>query len=342
MTKHCKICLIIGEIIIKKMDKQELLFKLYKKAYLIRAAEEIIVQHYDNNEMKTPMHMSMGEEAICSGVCTALGKNSPTFGTYRSHGLYLAVTEETDKFFAEMFGRVTGVLKGKGGSMHLLSPEEGLLGISAVVGSTLPLAVGNAFANVYLKKNTVTTVFFGDGAVDEGVFWESLNIACSKSLPVLFVCEDNGYAVHTPPHARRGYKSLSDIVKQYSCSVFKSDTTDAEEIYNLTLKAIDSIHTTKQPAFLELNYYRYLEHVGIHEDFAAGYRSKEEFTKWSKKDPVSLLRNKLKEAKVKEEDILKLEEDIKGKVNESFNKALKAPPPQADELLNNTFYEQAS
>lgn len=323
----------------KTRDRKKLILNLFRKAYLIRSAEELIIKHYDNNQMKTPMHMSMGEEAICAGVCTAIGKNSQTFGTYRSHGLYLAVTEETDKFFAEMYGKVTGVLKGKGGSMHLLSPDDGLLGISAVVGSTLPVAVGTAFANIYLKRKKITTVFFGDGAVDEGVFWESLNIACSKSLPVLFVCEDNGYAVHTPTSVRRGYRSLVSIIKQYSISVFETDTTDAEQIYKLTLKAINSIKKKHQPAFLHLKYYRYLEHVGIHEDFDAGYRSKLEFTSWLKKDPVKLLRDKLKSMKVKDLDVIKLEDQIKKQVEASLSKAIKVPFPDPSELLKNTFYE---
>jgi len=323
------------------MIRKKLILDLYKKAYLIRSAEELIIKHYDNNEMKTPMHMSMGEEAIIVGVCTAIEKISKIFGTYRSHGLYLAVTKETDKFFAEMYGKMTGILKGKGGSMHLLSPDDGLLGVSAVVGSTIPLAVGAAFANLYLKKKQIVTVFFGEGAVDEGVFWESLNIACLMNLSVLFVCEDNGYAVHTPPIERRGYKSLTNIIKQYSASVFETDSTDAEQIYKLTLKAIDSIQKKHQPAFLQLKYYRYLEHVGIHEDFNSGYRSKLEFTRWQKKDPVKLLRNKLKTIKVNGLDIIKLENRINKQVVKSFNKAIKASFPDASELLRNTLYEQA-
>lgn len=323
-------------------SRKELVLSLYKKVYLIRATEELIIKHYDSNEMKTPMHMSMGEEAIMAGVCTALGKNSLTFGTYRSHGLYLAVTEETDKFFAEMYGKVTGVLKGKGGSMHLLSPEDGLIGISAVVGSTIPLAVGSAFANVYLKKKRITAVFFGDGAVDEGVFWESLNLACSKGLPVLFICEDNGYAVHTPTSVRRGYKNLVNIIKQYNISVFETDSTDAEQICRLTFKAINSIQKKHQPAFLHLKYYRYLEHVGVYEDFNAGYRTKSEFLKWQKKDPVKLLKNKLKELKVKDTDIIKLEESINLQIQTSLKKAIEAPFPEPEELLKNTYYEQTT
>ncbi|MBI2599779.1 thiamine pyrophosphate-dependent dehydrogenase E1 component subunit alpha [Candidatus Daviesbacteria bacterium] len=320
------------------MNKKKLVLNLYKKAYLIRAAEELIIKHYDSNEMKTPMHMSMGEEGICAGVCTALEGNLQAFGTYRSHGLYLALTEETDRFFAEMYGKVTGVLRGKGGSMHLLSPDDGLLGISAVVGSTLPLAVGSAFANLYLKKKQITAVFFGDGAVDEGVFWESLNVACLKKLPVLFVCEDNGYAVHTPPSLRHGYKSLTNIIKQFPVSVFETDSTDAEVIYKLTMQAARSIKKKQQPAFLYLKYYRYLEHVGVHEDFHAGYRSRKEFIGWQKKDPVRLLRNKLKGLKVKESDIAKLEESINKQLEKSLEKAVKAPFPNSSELLINTFY----
>lgn len=320
------------------MKRKQLLLNLYRKAYLIRTTEELIIKHYDNNEMKTPMHMSMGEEGIMAGVCTALG-NCQTFGTYRSHGLYLAITEETDKFFAEMFGKTTGVLKGKGGSMHLLSPKDGLLGISAIVGSTIPLAVGAAFVNRYLKKKKVTAVFFGDGAVDEGVFWESLNIACLKRLPVLFVCEDNGYAVHTPTSARHGYKSLDNIIKQYSVCVFETDSTDAEQIYNLTLHAIASIKKTGKPAFLHLKYYRYLEHVGIHEDFNAGYRNRREFIKWQKKDPVKLLRSKLKDMNLQDVEITKLEDCINKQVERSFQKARESSFPDPSELLKNTFYD---
>jgi acetoin:2,6-dichlorophenolindophenol oxidoreductase subunit alpha len=323
------------------MNRKKIILSLFKNAYLIRAAEELIVKHYDNNEMKTPMHMSMGEEAIVAGVCEALGKNSQIFGTYRSHGLYLSITKNTDKFFAEMFGKVTGVLKGKGGSMHLLSPEDGLLGISAVVASTIPLAVGAAFSNIYLKRKQVTAVFFGDGAVDEGVFWESLNIACSKNLPVLFICEDNGYAVHTPPALRRGYKNLNNIVKQYDASVFETESTDAEEIHKLTLKAINSIQKKHKPAFLHLKYYRYLEHVGIHEDFAAGYRQKSEFAKWLRRDPVKLLREKLIKARFLEKEIFKIEQNINKQVEESLNKALVASFPDSSELLKNTYYEQS-
>jgi len=205
---------------------------------LIRKAEEAIIKNYPSDEMKTPMHMSMGEEAIIVGVCQALGSKSQTFGTYRSHALYLAASQDTDGFFAEMYGKKTGAVKGKGGSMHLSNPQHGLMATSAVVASTIPIAAGSAYANKYLKKDKIIAVFFGDGAVDEGVFWESLNIACLMKLPILFICEDNGYAVHTETVKRHGYKSIVDIIKNFDCQVFSSESTDVEEIYKISAKAV--------------------------------------------------------------------------------------------------------
>jgi TPP-dependent pyruvate/acetoin dehydrogenase alpha subunit len=267
--------------------------ELYKKLYLIRRAEEKIREHYMENEMKTPMHMSMGEEAIAVGVCHALKTEDQVFGTYRSHAIYLAKTQNVEDFFAEMYGKDTALLKGKGGSMHMCAPEAGFMGTSAIVASIIPVAVGAAFANKRKGNGKLVAVFFGDGALDEGDFWESLNVACLMKLPILFVCEDNGFAVHTPTSKRQGYASITDIVSRFNCNVLREKTTDVEIIYGLTLKAIESIKTTQMPCFIHLRYYRYLEHVGVNEDFDADYRSREEFEEWYKVDPVNLQRKRL-------------------------------------------------
>src|ERR1700741_1934854 len=147
---------------------KDLNLALYRKLYLIRRAEQAIRDHYMSDAMKTPMHMSTGEEAICAGVCQALRKQDQIIGTYRTHGIYLAKTGETDKFFAEMYGRESGMAKGKAGSMHLTAPEAGLICTSAIVGTTIPVAVGAAFAAREKKQDKVVAVFFGDGAIDEG------------------------------------------------------------------------------------------------------------------------------------------------------------------------------
>ena len=314
--------------------------ELYRKLYLIRKAEAEISKYYPEDEMKTPMHMSMGGEAISVGVCQALKKQDQVFGTYRSHALYLAKSMETDKFFAEMYGRATGGAKGKAGSMHLSFPEIGFMGASAIVASNIPLAVGAAFANKFKKNSRMTVVFFGDGAADEGNFWESLNVICLMRLPILFVCEDNDLAMHTYKSERNGYKSLSAIVSKFDCHVFGSETTDAEEIFKLTKKAISLVKKTQRPAFLHLKYYRYLEHVGIYDDFNGGYRSRKDFEKWYKRDPVILQRKKLLKSGVGEKLISAIEQKIDKQVEKSVKLARKAPLAGKGELYANVFYEK--
>lgn len=311
--------------------------ELYKKLYLIRQAEVKIREHYMEDEMKTPMHMSMGEEAIAVGVCHALKPEDQVLGTYRSHAIYLAKTQNIDDFFAEMYGKDTALLKGKGGSMHLCAPEAGFMGTSAIVASSIPVAVGAAFANRRQGNGRLVAVFFGDGACDEGAFWESLNIACLMKLPILFVCEDNGFAVHTPGSQRQGYKSITDIISRFDCSVLKDKTTDVEAIYNLTLEAIASIKKTQMPSFLHLRYYRYLEHVGVNEDFNAGYRSREEFEEWYQVDPVNLQRKKLRQQGVKEAEIAGIEAEINTRIENSLKSAREAPFAEGGELYNGVF-----
>jgi pyruvate dehydrogenase E1 component alpha subunit len=305
-------------------DRRELNIALYRKLYLIRAAEDSIRQHYRSDVMKTPMHMSTGEEAIVAGVCQALAQRDQVLGTYRSHGLYLAKTEETDRFFAEMYGKGTGMAKGKGGSMHLTSPADGLICTSAIVASTIPVAVGAAFANKIQKNARLTAVFFGDGATDEGVFWESLNCACSMKLPVLFVCEDNGYAVHSPAAERHGYDSIVAIAAKFHCDVFSEQSTDAEIIYDLARAATDSVRVKERPAFLYLKYYRYLEHVGVNEDFDQGYRSREEYERWVQVDPLRIASAKLAQW-LSQSDIADIERMIDTQISESVRKAVEAP-----------------
>jgi len=301
--------------------------ELYRTVYLIRKAEEVIQAHYLDDEMKTPVHLSIGEEAIAAGVCHALKPEDQIMGTYRSHGIYLAKTQETDKFFAEMYGKDTGTSRGKGGSMHLFAPEKGLICTSAIVASSIPVAVGAAFANKMVRNNKVVAVFFGDGAIDEGVFWESLNSACLMKLPVLFVCEDNGFAIHNPTSERHGYRSIADIVRKFNCNVFESDSTDVEFIYNITKDALNMMQENRYPGFMHLKYYRYLEHVGVFEDFEAGYRSREEFENWLKVDPVQLQRKRL--VKIASEDkVIALEKEIDERIEKSRHSAQKAPFPE--------------
>ncbi|TRZ96034.1 thiamine pyrophosphate-dependent dehydrogenase E1 component subunit alpha [bacterium] len=310
--------------------------ELYRKLYTVRKTEECIREHYAENEMKTPMHMSMGEEAIAVGVCHALKKEDQVFGTYRSHAIYLAKTLDTDDFFAEMYGKDTALLKGKGGSMHLFASEFGFMVTSAIVASNIPVAIGAAFANKQKRNGKLVAVFFGDGALGEGNFWESLNVACLMELPVLFICEDNDLAIHTPARERQGFNSIAKIAAKFNCNVLKSDSTDAEIIYKLTRRAIKLIRDTKMPSVLYLKYYRYLEHVGVNEDFDAGYRSKSEFEKWFKNDPVSLQRAKLLRRGFKKQ-VLGIEKRVEKQIENSLRLAKAAPFAEIKELYRGVF-----
>lgn len=287
--------------------------------------------------MKTPTHLSIGEEAIAAGICAALHAKDQLFGTYRGHGIYLARTQETQKFFLELFGKEGGIADGKTGSMHLSAIEDGLMGTSAVVGTTLPVAVGAAFANKVQQNGKVVAIFFGDGAIEEGVFWESLNVACLKQLPILFICEDNGLAIHTPKSQRQGFKSLCNIIRQFSCEVIHEKSTDPEIIYQLGRHALDHTLSTQQPTFLHLEYYRYYEHVGVYEDFKFNYRPKDEFLKWYAQDPVLLQRQKLLNLTILEAELASLERKIQQQVDESFENAQRSSFPTAEKLYEHIY-----
>jgi pyruvate dehydrogenase E1 component alpha subunit len=316
---------------------KKLQIELYKKMYLIRAAELMIQKHYLGNKMKTPMHMSMGEEAIVAGVVHALAPEDQVLGTYRSHALYLSKTGETDKFFAEMYGKSTGMARGKSGSMHLSAIDKGLLCCSAIVASSIPIAMGAAYANKYLKNGKKVAVFFGDGATDEGVFWETINFACLKKLPLLFVCEDNGFAVHTPREQRHGFSSLNKIVSNFDCNIFQERSTDPDVIYSTTRKALEIMEENGKPCFLQFHYYRYLEHVGINEDFNEGYRSKEDYMEWFKVDPIRMQMEKLVSLGFSTEYIQEIEQIIDEKIKKSIDFAEKSPYADSSELYNGVF-----
>lgn len=318
----------------------ELNLELYKKLYLIRQAEETIIENYNDDEMRTPMHMSMGEEAIAVGICQALRAEDQIFGSYRSRAFYLAKTGETNKFFAEIYGKVTGGAKGKAGAMHMAAPDLGFMETSAIVGSIIPVAVGAAFANKRNKNGKLVVVFFGDGAIDEGSFWEGLNVACLMKLPILFVCEDNGIAAYTPTFKRHGYKSIAEIVSKFNCNVFQEETTDVELIYKLSCRATKLIKTTQRPSFLYLKYYRYLEHVGVNEDFDDSGRSRKEFKEWYKKDPVNFQRKKLLESGIEEKKLQSIEKEIDSQVKNSLKLAQKAPFAKISEVYQDVFYKK--
>lgn len=302
---------------------------LYKKLYLIRKVEEVIQEYYHEDGMKTPMHMSKGSEAISAGVCQALNQEDQVLGTYRSHALYLSKTEDIEGFFLEMYGKEKGICKGKSGSMHLSNIDKGYISSSAIVGSNISVALGIAFANKFLDNGKITAVFFGDGAVDEGCFWESINIACLYELPILFVCENNNLAVHTPANKRHGYKNLVDIIKNFYLITCESFEVEADKIYKDTIDILNRMRKKNFPGFIEFSYYRHLEHVGINEDFSAGYREKNRL-----EDPVLSFRKKLNS-----NDTIDIETTLNQRIQKSLEAAKIADFSDLVELEKGVYYE---
>jgi len=305
---------------------------LYHKLLLVRRAEEKIREEYASNEMKTPVHLGIGGEAISVGVCHALPPGTKAFGTYRNHALYLALTGDTDGFFGELYGKVTGASKGKAGSMHLAAPEQGLMATSAVVGTTIPLAVGAALAHQYRGEPHLAVAFFGDGAVEEGVFWESLNFACLKQLRMLFVCEDNDLAIHTAASERQGFRSIPEALQGFRCHVASGDGSDLQGVIAATTQILGRMEQDSRPGFLHLTYFRFLEHVGPMEDFHAGYRPQPSPEERLRLDPVWRVEQRLFEHGVSRQELDAIRSSIDEQIARSVDAARQAPFASPSEL----------
>jgi len=314
---------------------EKILIDLYKKIYLVRKSEEVIIENYFDDDMKTPMHMSMGSEAISAGVCTAINERDQVFGTYRSHASYLSKTGDLEGFFSEMYGKKSGCCEGKSGSMHLCNVEKGYMSSSAIVSSNIPVAVGAAFANKFKNNGKKVIVFFGDGAMDEGNFWESINMASLWSLPILFICEDNRLAVHTPPEERRGYKDINKIIKEFHFINGSALGYDAKLVYDLTKITLDKMENMKKPGFIRFEYYRKLEHVGVVSDAHEKYREIDNKRFCRDKDPLDYIKVNLNMFNI---DVSDIEEKITKSIYKALEKAKKSDFSPINELYKDVYH----
>lgn len=267
--------------------------EFFRQLYRIRRAEEEIARLYPSDRIKSPVHLSIGQEFISVGVCASLEPGDAAFGTYRSHALYLARGGDLAGMMAELYGKATGCAGGKGGSMHLVATGQGFFGASAVVGTTIPHAVGCALAYAMRGSDRVAVAMFGDGAVEEGVFWESLNFAALRRLPVLFVCENNFYAIHSHVRNRQPATTICERVAGFGLRTRRVESGDVLEVLSASQDAVAALRRGEGPQFLEVLAYRWREHVGPNEDWQAGYRPAEEAAAWQANDQVARLRERL-------------------------------------------------
>lgn len=306
--------------------------RIYRSLQRIRRIEEEVARVYPTDRIKSPVHLSIGQEALAVGVIDALGADDVVAGSYRGHAAYLAKGGSLKGMIAEMFGKSGGCAGGKGGSMHLVSPDHKVMGASAVVATQIPNAVGAALAQKMKGTQNVVAVFFGDGASEEGVFYESLNFAALHKLPVLFVCENNGFAIHTPLEKRWASERLCERVATYGMPAHKVPDGDVFAIRNLTVDLLANMRLGGGPAFLELQTYRWREHVGPNEDFDAGYRHRQALETWIENDQVPRLGAMIDPA-VKAAIDAAIEEEI----TEAFAFAENSPPPEAKELYTHVY-----
>jgi len=309
--------------------------RLYQLMLRIRLVEERIADLYPEQEMRCPVHLSIGQEAAAAGVCAALGPEDKVFSGHRSHGHYIAIGGNLKAMFAELYGKATGCVLGKGGSMHLVDLKKGFLGATPIVGSTIPIAVGVAFAARMRREDRVVVSFFGEAAVEEGVFHEAANFAVLKSLPVVFSCENNLYSTQSPLSVRQpAGRQIFAQAASYGMESHQADGNDAIEVYRLARAAVEKARTGGGPTFLELMTYRWREHVGPNYDNDLGYRTEAEFLEWKARDPVeSLLQHMIRCGRMSREDAEVMAKSINVEIDEAVAFAKSSPFPDESLLL---------
>lgn len=261
--------------------------ELYRHMARIRTIELGIARHYAEQEMRCPVHLSVGQEAAAVGACAALRSSDYVLSGHRSHSHYLAKGGDLKAMMAEIYGKATGCSGGKGGSMHLIDLEVGFLGAVPIVGATIPIAAGVALAARMRAEDRVTMIFLGEGATETGVFYETINFAGLKDLPLVFLVENNLYSVYSPMAVRqKGEARILEIARAHGVEAHRGDGNDVEEVYRLSRKAVEQARGGKGPVLLELMTYRWLEHCGPNYDNDIGYRTEAEFQEWKTRDPL--------------------------------------------------------
>lgn len=310
---------------------------MYVTMLRIRKFEEKVAELLIEGEIKCPCHLYIGEEAVATGVCTALRKDDWVFSTHRSHGHYIAKGGDVKALMAELYGKATGCSKGRGGSMHLASPEVGLPGSSAIVAGTVPLAVGAALA-FSMQKKSVSVAFFGDGAANEGAWYESLNFASLRRLPVIFVCENNLYSTHMPISACLADTNIHKKAEAFNMPGTRIDGNNVAEVFTVARGAIEDARRGKGPALIECMTYRWRGHVGPNFDLDKGLRGKDELDYWMNRCPIKALeRLLLDHSIISESEKRQICQGIDEEVEEAIAFAKESPYPDQSELSSQVF-----
>lgn len=305
----------------------------------IRAIEERIASLYAEQQMRCPVHLSIGQEAVAVGVCATLRKTDYALSGHRSHAHYLAKGGALKPMMAELYGKADGCTGGMGGSMHLVDLEAGFVGAVPIVGSTIPIAVGTALASQMEGSDRVTVAFFGEAATEAGVFHESINFASLKKLPVVFVCENNLFSVYSPMSVRQpAQREVFEQAIGHGVEAVQADGNDVHRVHELTRDAVTKARRGGGPTFLEFKTYRWREHCGPNYDNDIGYRLPEEFETWRALDPLERLSAQISLEKGLPSDWrAAAEKQIAAEIDDAVAFARNSPLPKQHTMFENLF-----
>ena len=319
---------------------KQLLFQMKR----IRFVEEEIARRYPEGKMRCPTHLSVGQEAVAAATGLALTHRDMAVSGHRAHAHYLGKGGDLKSMIAEIYGKATGCSGGKGGSMHLIDESVGFMGSTAIVGGTVPVGVGLAYGMKVKKSDQVSCVFHGDAVVETGAFFESVNFAALKKLPVLFICENNLYSVYSPLSVRQPEgRNITDMVAGLGISTYSGDGNDVAAVYSRVCDSVDAIRAGEGPQLIEFSTYRWLEHCGPAYDNHIGYRSEAEFLEWQAKEPIARFeRVMLKNLTITPKELQLMNDNIVLEVEEAFNFAESSSMPQAESAYSDVYFEQSN
>lgn len=317
----------------------DLSLKLLFHMKRIRKVEEEIAARYPEGKMRCPTHLSVGQEAVPAAIALTLKHSDFAVGTHRGHAHYLGKGGNLPAMVAEIYGKASGCSGGRGGSMHLIDLKAGFMGTTAIVGNSIPIGVGLGLSIQLHGTDQLSCIFLGDGAVEEGVFYESANFAAVRKLPILFVCENNLYSVYSPLSVRQPHgRSISKMVENLGLRCMSGDGNDALESHRLLAQAVAELRNGSGPIFLEFFTYRWREHCGPFFDNDIGYRSAEEFEYWKGRDPITALETRLLSSQPEAMQAIRAQEsEIDAEVMEAFRFAEESPFPEREQAFHGVY-----
>jgi TPP-dependent pyruvate/acetoin dehydrogenase alpha subunit len=320
-------------------DQDSLELRLLEQMLRIRMVEEAIADRYPEQQMRCPVHLSIGQEAVAAGVAAALGPNDQAMSAHRSHAHYLAKGGSLTAMIAELYGKETGCCHGRGGSMHLVDLSVSFMGAVPIVGSTIPIATGLAFANHLQKRDRIVVAFLGEAATEEGVFHESANFASLHRLGMVFVCENNLYSTYAPMAVRQpAHREVYQQALGHGIKAQQGDGNDAVAVHQLMREAVEHARARRGPVFLEFKTYRFREHCGPAFDNQIGYRTEAEYLAWKARDPIPALEEKMRSAgRLDPAGLEKYQAAVRREIDGAFAAAAAAPWPAPDTLLDHVY-----